>query len=85
VLNIRIHRGEVRNVSEHLESKTVKAGGTTYFFDVKKAKDGKLYLAITASRFKGEKEERERATIYVFPDHAKDFLMTTQEMIAQLQ
>lgn len=72
-------------MNEQPESKTVKAGGTTYFFDVKKAKDGKPYLAITASRFKGEDAERERATIFVFPDHAQGFLLTTQEMIAQLQ
>jgi hypothetical protein len=72
-------------MSEQLDSKTVKAGGTTYFFDVKSAKDGKPYLAITASRLKGEKGERERATIFVFPDHAQGFLAATQEMIAQLQ
>ena len=72
-------------MSQQLESKIVKAGGTTYFFDVKNAKDGKPYLAITSSRLKGDKGERERATIFVFPDHAKDFLVTAQEMIAQLQ
>jgi hypothetical protein len=67
------------------DTKTVKAGGTTYFFDVKQAKDGKPYLAITASRLKGEDHERERATIFVFPDHAQAFLVAAQEMIAQLQ
>jgi hypothetical protein len=72
-------------MSREPESKTVKAGGTTYFFDVKTAKDGKPYLAITSSRFKGEKSERERATIFVFPDHAQGFLAAVQEMIAQLQ
>lgn len=72
-------------MNEQTESKTVKAGGTTYFFDVKNAKDGKPYLAITASRFKGENSDRERATIFVFPDHAQDFLVAAQEMIAQLQ
>lgn len=72
-------------MSEQLESKTVKAGGTTYFFDIKNAKDGKPYLAITSSRLKGEKGERERTTIFVFPDHAQDFLIAAKEMIAQLQ
>lgn len=70
-------------MSEQNDSKTVKAGGTTYFFDVKNAKDGKPYLVITASRLKGE--NRERATIFVFPDHAQDFLVAAQEMIAQLK
>lgn len=73
------------HMHEQTESKTVKAGGTTYFFDVKRAKDGTSYLAITASRLKGENGERERATIFVFPDHAHDFLVAAQEMVAQLQ
>jgi len=72
-------------MSRELESKTVKAGGTTYFFDVKTAKDGKPYLAITSSRLKGDEGQRERATVFVFPDHAQDFLVAVQEMIAQLQ
>lgn len=72
-------------MSEKPATKTIKAGATTYFFDVKTAKDGKPYLAITASRFKGEDSERERSTIFVFQEQAQEFLATTQEMIAQLQ
>ena len=72
-------------MSESTASKTMKAGGTTYFFDVKQAKDGKPYLVITASRFKGEGNERERNAIFVFQEQAQEFLATTQEMIAQLQ
>jgi hypothetical protein len=59
--------------------------GTTYFFDLKQAKDDKPYLAITASRFKGENEERDRVTILVFPDHAQDFLAAVEEMVGQLK
>jgi len=35
-------------------NKTVKAGSTTYFFNIKETQGGKLYLVITESRFKGE-------------------------------
>jgi len=55
-------------------SKTVKAGAKTYFLDLKETKEGKPYLVITESRFKGEGQQRERASIAVFPEHARDFL-----------
>ena len=41
-------------------SKIVKAGLTTYFFDVKGTKDIKPFLVITESSFKGEGSERQR-------------------------
>jgi hypothetical protein len=75
----------VRNIADQTDSKTVKAGSKTYFFDLKETKEGKLYLAITESRFMGEGKDRERASIIVFPDHAQDFLATTQEMIKKLE
>ena len=40
-------------------SKTIKAGATTYFLDIKHTRDSKPYLVITESRFKGEDQERE--------------------------
>ena len=52
------------------DSKTVKAGSKTYFFDLKETKEGQPYLTITESRFMGEGKDRERASIVVFPDHA---------------
>jgi len=66
------------------DSKIVKAGGKTYFFDLKETKEGKPYLIITESRFMGEDKERERASIMVFPEHAQDFLAATQEMVMKL-
>ena len=36
-------------------STMVRSGRTTYFVDVKEAKNGNKYLAITESRFDGEK------------------------------
>ncbi len=66
-------------------SKTVKAGGQTYFLDIKETKQGKPYLIITESRFKGEGGERQRQTIAVFPEHAKAFAKAVTEMAARLK
>ena len=62
-------------------SKVVKAGSTTYFFDIKSTKDGKSFLVITSSRFKGDSEERERNSILLFPEYKEAFLNALQEII----
>ena len=67
------------------DSRTVKAGSKTYFFDLKQTKEDKPYLVITESRFKGEDQDRERVSIVVFPDHAQEFLAATQEMVKKLE
>ena len=71
-------------MAEPNDSKSVKAGSKTYFFDLKETKEGQPYLTITESRFKGEGQERERASIVVFADHARDFLVAAEEMIHKL-
>ena len=75
---------EVKRMADQNESKTVKAGSKTYFFDLRETKEGQLFLTITESRFKGEGQDRERSSIVVFPDHAQDFLEATQEMVEKL-
>jgi hypothetical protein len=77
-------RKGVVSMSDANESRTVKAGGKTYFFDIKESKEGKPYLVITESRFKGEGKDRERVSIVVFPEHAQEFVETVQEMIRQI-
>lgn len=67
------------------DSKTVKAGAKTYFFDLKQTKEDQPYLVITESRFMGEDEDRERSSIVVFSDHAQEFLEATQEMVEKLE
>ena len=86
-LDIRrgVRRGVVDVSDQNERSKTVKAGSKTYFFDLKEAKDGKPYLLITESRFKGEGEERERMAIVVFPENAKEFSEAVSEMTAHLE
>jgi hypothetical protein len=71
-------------MTDQTESKTVKAGSKTYFFDLKETKEGQPYLTITESRFKGEGQEHQRSSIMVFSDHAQDFLEVAQEMIEKI-
>ena len=71
-------------MAESTQSKTVKAGAITYFFDIKETTQGKPFLVITMSRFKGEEEERERSSIIVFQAQAEEYLKATQEMVHNL-
>lgn len=71
-------------MSENNNSNQIRAGSRTYFFDVGKTNNGKPYLRITESRFKGEGEERERNSIIVFADDAQKFAQTVDEMVKKL-
>jgi hypothetical protein len=82
-LIIRKGRG-VKNLTDQDDSKMVKAGATTYFFDIKQTKDKKPFLVISASRFKGEGEDRERASMTLFPEHSQAFTEALKEMAAKL-
>ncbi|MFC2054779.1 DUF3276 family protein [Chloroflexota bacterium] len=85
-LDIRkiVRKGVGNMADQNEQSRTLKAGSKTYFFDIKKTKDEKPYLVITESRFKGEGEERERSTIVVFQDIAEEFERTVSEMITKI-
>jgi hypothetical protein len=71
-------------MTDQANSQTVKAGAITYFFDIKATKEGKPFLVITMSRFKGEGEERERTSMVLFPEQAQEFLSAAQEMIQNI-
>ena len=77
-------RKGVMSMSDAEESRTIKAGAKTYFFDIKESKEGKPYLVITESRFKGEGKDRERVSIVVFPEHAQTFVEILREMVGKL-
>jgi hypothetical protein len=85
-LDIRrgIRKGVISNMTGKEETMQVKAGGRTYFLDLKKTKDDKPFLVITESRFKGEGEGRERNTIMVFPENAEEFSNAVSKMTAKL-
>ena len=62
----------------------IKAGSLTYFFDVKETKDGKPYLLITESRYKGEGEGRERKSIVVFQESMAEFVQVINDTASQI-
>ncbi|MHB8626378.1 MAG: DUF3276 family protein [Aggregatilineales bacterium] len=83
----KARRREVRTMpvrKEDRESKQIRAGSRTYFIDIEKTKEGKRYLRITESRFKGEGSDRERNSIVVFPEEAKEFVRVVSEMGAKI-
>jgi hypothetical protein len=80
-----IRKGVEENMASDEESMQVKAGGRTYFFDLKKTRDDKPFLVITESKFKGEGEERERNTIMIFPENAEEFSDAVSKMTAKIR
>ena len=79
-----VRRGVVNLVETVENSKILKAGAKTYFFDLKETKDKKPFLLITESRFSGEDGERERSSIIVFPEQAKDFKELVSEFTEKI-
>ena len=66
------------------QSRTIRAGSNTYFFDLKETDEGKPFLVVTQSRFKGEEKGHERASLVVFPESSQEFLEAAQEMLSRL-
>ena len=71
-------------MTDNSDSRTVRAGSNTYFFDLKETDDGKPFLVITQSRFKGEGKGHDRASLAVFSETANEFLETAQDMLNKL-
>lgn len=61
-------------------STMVKSGKTTYFIDLKEAKNGNKYLSISESRLDGE--ERKRNTVRVFGETMDQFRKAIEEASA---
>lgn len=61
-------------------SKTVKAGRTTFFVDVKEAKNGNQYLSITESQINGE--EKKKTSIRIFGETIGEFRKAIEEAVA---
>lgn len=58
-------------------STMVRAGRTTYFVDVKEAKNGSKYLSISENRLDGE--EKKRTTLRVFGESIDQFRQAIDE------
>ncbi len=61
-------------IQKNIDTKTLKFGKRTYFFDVKEASNGNKYVRVTESRFIKEGEPWRRNTITLFKDDAVEFL-----------
>jgi hypothetical protein len=63
-----------------LFSKTLKAGSTTFFMDVKEAKNSKKYLTVTASQLAKEGENKfAKRSVIVFSSVADEFVSALKE------
>jgi hypothetical protein len=65
-------------MQESIYSKNIKAGGRTYFFDIRKTKSGDKYIHITES--KQENGEWIRNNIVIFQEHADEFFKILNEI-----
>jgi hypothetical protein len=74
----------IEMTEENRDSMTLKAHSKTYFFDVRKTKEGKPYLGITESHLKKDSKESQRSTIFIFPEDAPTFKQAFDEMIVRL-
>jgi hypothetical protein len=80
-----VRKGVVNLVETDENSKILKAGAKTYFFDLKETKDKKPFLLITESRFKGGDKERERSSIVVFEQNIPAFAEAVAQLAAKLE
>ena len=63
-------------------STMVRSGKTTYFVDVKEAKNGNKYLSISENRLDGE--EKKRTTVRVFGETVAQFRQAIDEAAAAI-
>lgn len=63
-----------------LFSSMVRSGRTTYFIDLKEAKNGSKYLSLSENRIDGE--EKKRSTLRVFGDSIEEFRKAVDEAAA---
>lgn len=61
-------------------SAMVRSGKTTYFVDVREAKNGSKYLSISENRLDGD--EKKRSTLRVFGEAIEQFKHAVDEAVA---
>ena len=59
-------------------STVVRAGRTTYFVDVREARNGKKFLSISESRIDAD-DKRQRSTVRVFSESVEQFRQAVDE------
>lgn len=65
-------------------STMVRAGRTTYFVDVKEAKNGNKFISISENRLDSE-NKKQRATVRVFGDTVQDFRKAIDEAVSAME
>lgn len=65
-----------------LYSTMLRNGRTTYFVDLKEAKNGNKYLSITESRIDGDQKKKQ--TIRVFGDAIQEFKKAIEDAVAAI-
>ena len=65
-----------------LYSTMVRSGRTTYFVDLKEAKNGNKYLSITESKIDGD--QKQKMTIRVFGDTVEEFRKAVNDAAAAI-
>jgi hypothetical protein len=66
-----------------LFSTMVRAGRTTYFVDIREARNGGKYLSISENRIDAD-EKRQRATVRVFGESISQFRQAIEDAAAAL-
>jgi hypothetical protein len=65
-----------------LFSTMVRSGRTTYFVDLKEAKNGNKYLSLSENRINGD--EKKRVTLRVFGESIEEFRKAVDEAAAAI-
>lgn len=70
--------------NDAIYSTMIRAGRTTFFIDVKEARNGSKYISISEHRNDGE-EKRQRSTIRVFGETIGQFKQAINEAYDSVQ
>ncbi|MCX6132978.1 MAG: DUF3276 family protein [Ignavibacteriales bacterium] len=65
-----------------LYSTMIRLGRTTYFVDLKEAKNGNKYLSITESKINGD--QKQKMTIRVFGESIEEFRKAVNDAVAAI-
>jgi hypothetical protein len=70
------------NSTPAIYSSMIRGGKNTYFVDVREAKNGKKYLALSETHFEGE--ERKRSTMRIFGESVEPFRQAVEEAVTAI-
>jgi len=67
-------------MEEKTKPNMLKGSSRSYFFDVKKAKNGNNFLVVTESRFDKETKQSKRSSLLLFKDDLEGFIRKLKEI-----